>query len=1321
MTLFGQWWAKVLSVSMFHWLILAAVVAFAVLMLLTLRARRPLQLPPLKSKTAETDEAPSLWSRIKFLLNRFFHDIKTLFQQDDSIYRIPWVMMIGDKDAGKSSLASSLISSPRLRNLVEDPLDDPGRQGWWHFDKGMLVDVDSLIEQTSEKEFVAQLMRVRAERPLDGVLLCISAKELQKSTEREILDKAIAHHDQLSRFQQQFNFTFPVYVLVTKTDEIPGFTEFCRECSPEQLEEIFGWSNPNSLESGFSPESIVTAFEQIRDSLRALQLNVAMKGELDTDADRFFLFPRHLNTLKHALHKFTNQVFKVNAYQASFYFRGVYFSGVDLHRQVVPEKSPAPNVAFLDHLFADKIFAEQNIAKPIKGSIWSRQSQIRRLQKTLLATFTILFMGLGIATFGLDRKIDEMEAILAVIDFERRGNTQGAGCTDFATISRLLTYMGRVESGLASFWIPVSWFDQSLQDNISLSTSKSTFEDVIFRGIDCQIKEQENHLSQLQKIEQNTNIQALNELSAYSENYLNAVIRLHESMELWNQFVHISKLHKSKRFNVFDELLIHIYGKGTSKNIQRDRRAIADVLQHASIKPYQPMENTFAAISQNIDSLLIQLDDAAHLGLSNGIEMMPNIRDGYASAEDISRFSEWITWVDAEWLMTKDDQSECDDIVERLIDELRQIDGYDQFQGFTHKVENKFNRSYCRDTAESVLVGVRLEPLANMLVPEKDAEHQHVDFKLSSTWRSEAKLFHKLASQPFMQINGSASFTCDSGASRWDPASLQEARGYLLQLDAFIEESKALTVLDAAAQRKLSTSLNVHDRPSVQLAKQHTQRLMHLLFTEAQTNGANSVAPTLNKSSSSQLSLRRNSLAFSTVVNDMLDIFSLFERMGMSATAQPIAMCTQQFAHRQLQLIEHLANSSHLMKPKLISAENALEYQDLGTSPILRFGNTATVDNWWKLELIRTETILGYTQPYASLLNLLKKDYGSLGIASEQAMYWDNSYIELQNNVEFSRTDGQVTALKLLLTTLAGASDNNCTEALKALPETALGIDFFSERRQQVAAAFKAKCQGDIQTTAQARSSDLHQQFASISERFPFASGSETREASLASTRNFFLDYAAQADELRRALNKSGASVSVKNIFDMFDGSVQFFNSHLAVEGAPARLNFTVDFRSKESEGSHNLVNWQMSNGVETVARPQLENTDISWYYGEPIIFRFAWPVNSVLRPLQDNSQPHLTVTGHQAEFYFGGNYALQRLIASQIYSGTTIGSMKPEPLTLRFLVPVTTRNDASESLSPVQVVELFVRIDVTTVDAVGQSSPVFVPSQFPQQFPVLR
>ncbi len=204
----------------------------------TLSERRPPEdkMPPLGGRIAEILSMRGYF-QVGDLSLVFLRAMELLRQRLDTVnykYHLPWFLLIGASNSGKSTLMDrSEITLPLGKPDFGLEEHNPGIR-WWFLNKSVILDVrgDFLIEKRGIKAdekgwrtILSLLDRYRMRRPIDGIILTIPATELygrEKLSAEEISDRAKFLAQKLIATQNLIGLRLPVYIVITKSDVIPG-------------------------------------------------------------------------------------------------------------------------------------------------------------------------------------------------------------------------------------------------------------------------------------------------------------------------------------------------------------------------------------------------------------------------------------------------------------------------------------------------------------------------------------------------------------------------------------------------------------------------------------------------------------------------------------------------------------------------------------------------------------------------------------------------------------------------------------------------------------------------------------------------------------------------------------------------------------------------------------------------------------------------------------------------------------------------------------------------------------------------------------------
>ncbi len=348
------------------------------------------------------------------------------------LYELPWYVFIGAPGAGKTTaLVNSGLSFPLADKFGPGAIRGVGGTrncDWWFTDEAVLIDTAGRYttqdsNQTEDKTawdgFLQLLKKSRPRRPLNGIFLTVSAADLLQhgTAERSALAQSIRLR--LQELDTTLATRLPVYVLVTKTDLLNGFTEYFADLGKEQRAQVWGFTLPaHQMEAG-APISaaITTEFD-----LLLSRVNSALVDRLqqETDTKRrtaIFGFSAQFASLGPLLSDLLDQVFVGSKFVQPPWVRGAYFtsgtqegSPIDrvmgslarsfgLARSVLPSQTSTGKSYFLTSLLRDVVFKEQHAAGA--DLQWERRSHAVRLAGLGLIGISALALlaGLGVSAY----------------------------------------------------------------------------------------------------------------------------------------------------------------------------------------------------------------------------------------------------------------------------------------------------------------------------------------------------------------------------------------------------------------------------------------------------------------------------------------------------------------------------------------------------------------------------------------------------------------------------------------------------------------------------------------------------------------------------------------------------------------------------------------------------------------------------------------------------------------------------------------------------------------------------------------------------------
>ncbi|HEY3572184.1 MAG TPA: type VI secretion protein IcmF/TssM N-terminal domain-containing protein [Thermoanaerobaculia bacterium] len=349
----------------------------------------------------------------------------------DSRYRLPWYVLLGEEAAGKAGLfPASGLNLPL--GTPEEPAPDKGDGcAFWFFDRGVVIDLSGEYVLGSSgrtpnergwRHFLHLLREQRPERPLDGVVVALPCAELIGTAEEEgarlaaAAEKGEVLFRRLRQAQEALGMSFPVYVLVTGCESVPGFESYVSEVPQHLRGDLFGWSSPYAPETAYHPEWVDEAFSLMGAGLHRAQIEAFGDQAVLEDPDGVFCFPGEFQRLHAPLRVYLNQVFRASAYHEQLPCRGIYFCGrlpESAHgASFLLDAGTVGGSVFVRDVFDRKVFPEHELARPTTLALLQGGRRLRGLQAAVLTLALISTLGLWWGGHHLRARRDSLKPFL---------------------------------------------------------------------------------------------------------------------------------------------------------------------------------------------------------------------------------------------------------------------------------------------------------------------------------------------------------------------------------------------------------------------------------------------------------------------------------------------------------------------------------------------------------------------------------------------------------------------------------------------------------------------------------------------------------------------------------------------------------------------------------------------------------------------------------------------------------------------------------------------------------------------------------------------
>nr|WP_246883272.1 type VI secretion system membrane subunit TssM [Pseudomonas protegens] len=349
--------------------------------------------PPDPDSVATAEELAALRQRMDEAL-ALLKKAKLGGDERRNLYELPWYVIIGPPGSGKTTaLVNSGLHFPLAAQLGAGAVRGVGGTrncDWWFTDQAVLLDTagryttqdsHATVDKAAWLGFLDLLKTQRSRRPIDGAFVAISLSDLLLGSEAERAAHAAAIRLRIQELYTQLGVRFPIYLMLTKLDLVPGFMEFFDSLSKEERAQVWGMTFAlDDGKSGNSPLAHLPA------ELAALEqrLNERLVERLQQERDParrdlIYGFPQQFAALKESLQSFLEGVFKPNAFEERVLLRGVYFTSgtqegspidrligamaqsMNLDRQHLARQTGTGRSYFIEKLFSAVAFAERGL------------------------------------------------------------------------------------------------------------------------------------------------------------------------------------------------------------------------------------------------------------------------------------------------------------------------------------------------------------------------------------------------------------------------------------------------------------------------------------------------------------------------------------------------------------------------------------------------------------------------------------------------------------------------------------------------------------------------------------------------------------------------------------------------------------------------------------------------------------------------------------------------------------------------------------------------------------------------------------------------
>jgi type VI secretion system protein ImpL len=262
-----------------------------------------------------------------------------------SLDSLPLLYILGDGNAAKTtSVIKSGFDPELLAGQVyreQDIIQTPVANFWFAQASAFVEAGDAVRKALPLWTKLVRKTRPRAmrsamgkEMPVRAAVVCVSSEIfLGASAADAALASARSTNQMLRALAQQLGTEVPVYVILTKLDRIPYFTEYVRNLGNDEANQPLGVAFPRqTVPSGLYAEramiEVVAALDRVFFSLAEFRSSLLTRETDARNIDPVYEFPRELRKLRNNLAAYLVEVARPSHLNANPYLRGFYGVGV---------------------------------------------------------------------------------------------------------------------------------------------------------------------------------------------------------------------------------------------------------------------------------------------------------------------------------------------------------------------------------------------------------------------------------------------------------------------------------------------------------------------------------------------------------------------------------------------------------------------------------------------------------------------------------------------------------------------------------------------------------------------------------------------------------------------------------------------------------------------------------------------------------------------------------------------------------------------------------------------------------------------------------
>ena len=367
----------------------------------------------LEKKAIEKQRKDRLQKNVKSLKSNWQQAMEDLKHASINMYDLPWFMVIGEPQSGKTTLLRESNLKRSTGNCKVEGAGGTENCNWWFFDDAVLLDtagrfsmpVTNLPDQDEWIKFLDILVKSRPRCPVNGVIVAIPLTSLLSDSNVEIKRKAENIQNKLLELTNRLGVEFPVYIMITKMDLLHGFFDFCFTLKGQEDTQIFGWNREESFTKPYDFNELESQFYIQTQRLYMWSMRILRDMPPEGKIEAIYSFSHKFSQIRKPLHQYCEIIFENHKMKTPLSWRGTFFSsGVQKGKEFIDSLGKIVDEGFQDQIkkdmktrpyfiynFCKKLFIEKGLVKPTK----KRHIKQRNIRLIVVA-LTVFFLFISI-------------------------------------------------------------------------------------------------------------------------------------------------------------------------------------------------------------------------------------------------------------------------------------------------------------------------------------------------------------------------------------------------------------------------------------------------------------------------------------------------------------------------------------------------------------------------------------------------------------------------------------------------------------------------------------------------------------------------------------------------------------------------------------------------------------------------------------------------------------------------------------------------------------------------------------------------------------